>query len=49
MKHQPKGGYKIVEYSQMPDGTSPKKRTLHKGLDMTIAELELYKLETDNK
>ena len=45
MKHQQRGGYKIIEYSKMPDDTGARKRTIHKNLDSSTAEALLYKLE----
>lgn len=50
MKHQQKGGYKIVEYSHIPLGiANSKKRTIKRDLDQSTAEAELYKLETKYK
>ena len=48
-KKQQWGGYKIIEYSKMPDGTGARKRTLHKDLTSDNAEELVYKLEKNIK
>lgn len=45
MRPQIHGGFKVVEYSSMSDGTSPKKRTISKDLTMSEAEALIYTLE----
>lgn len=41
--------FKVVEVSQMTDGTGYRKRTLFKNLDLSSAEDKVYKLEKSNK
>lgn len=48
-KKQQHGLFKVVEYSQMTDGTGFRKRTLRKNLDLSTAESMIYNLEKSHK
>ena len=48
-KKQQHGLFKVVEYSQMTDGTGFRKRTLRKNLDLSTAESIIYNLEKSHK
>lgn len=48
-KKQQHGLFKVVEYSQMTDGTGFRKRTLRKNLDLSTAESIIYNLERSHK